>query len=306
MSSKYELIIVGGGPAGLTAGIYATMARIKTLLIEKAAIGGKIMNADKVENFPGFPEGISGMDLGDLMQRQAAKFGLEPYSAEVTEITSHDGHYRVKTTEDEFFASSVILAGGSEHNKLEVPGESEFVGKGISYCATCDANFFREQTVAGVSGGNAAVTEAHYITPIASKVFLIHRRDELRASRLLQERALAEPKITILWDTVVNNVLGQDSVQELELRHSKTGKVSSLTVQGIFIAIGFKPNTAYLQSIVMLDKIGQVLTNTRLETDSPGIFAAGDIRSNSGRQAIIAAGDGAAATLFADNFLRGL
>ncbi|MDP2719173.1 MAG: thioredoxin-disulfide reductase [Dehalococcoidia bacterium] len=306
MNDKYELIIIGGGPAGLTAGIYAAMARLKTLLIEKMTLGGRILFASKVENFPGFPDGISGGELAELMYKQATKFGLEIHYAGVEEIKYREKRNVVKTGDGSFEASSIILAGGCEHTELGVPGEGEFIGKGVSYCATCDANFFQERVVAVVGGGNAAVSEALYLTNFASRVILIHRRNELRASPILQERLLADPKITVIWDSVVKKVQGQKFLEELELGNVKTGKITRLKVAGVFVAIGFKPNTDYLRDILELDKLGQVVTNTLLATSQPGIYAAGDIRSNSGRQAIIAAGDGAASAIFANNFLRGL
>lgn len=304
MKDRYEIVIVGGGPAGLTAALYACMARRSVLLLEKGLLGGQIVNADKVENFPGFPEGVNGADLAELMQKQAARFGLETRYDEVTHINSEEIGYVIETSEGKVRASTLILAGGSEHQKLGVPGEAAYVGKGVSYCATCDANFFREKTVAIIGGGNAAVSEAMYLTRFASRVFLIHRRNELRATRVVQERAMSDPKITPLLETVVEEVRGDQFVRELELRNVNTGKHTILKVDGVFVAVGFKPNTAYLQGFVELDAQGQVLAGTRLDTNRPGVFAAGDIRSNSGRQAIIASGDGAAAALFAEEFLR--
>ena len=304
MKDQYEIVIVGGGPAGLTAALYACMARRSVLLLEKGLLGGQIVNADKVENFPGFPEGVNGADLADLMQKQAARFGMETRYDEVTRITADGKGYVLETGEGKVTASTLILAGGSEHQKLGVPGEAGYVGKGVSYCATCDANFFREKAVAIVGGGNAAVSEAIYLTRFASRVFLIHRRNELRATRVVQERALSDPKITPILETVVEEVRGDQFVQELDLRNVITGKHTPLKVDGVFVAVGYKPNTAFLQGFVELDAQGQVLTGTRLDTNRPGVFAAGDIRTNSGRQAIIASGDGAAAALFAEEFLR--
>lgn len=304
MKDHYEVVIVGGGPAGLTAALYACMARRSVLVLEKGLLGGQIVNADKVENFPGFPEGVNGADLAELMQKQAARFGLETRYDEVARIIAEGKEYVVETGEGKVTASTLILAGGSEHQKLGVPGEAGYVGKGVSYCATCDANFFREKTVAIVGGGNAAVSEAMYLTRFASRVFLIHRRNELRATRVVQERALSDPKITPILETVVEEVRGDQLVRELELRNVITWKHSTLKVDGVFVAVGYKPNTEFLKGFVELDAQGQVLAGTRLDTNRPGVFAAGDIRSNSGRQAIIASGDGAAAALFAEEFLR--
>ncbi|MBI4333702.1 MAG: thioredoxin-disulfide reductase [Chloroflexi bacterium] len=305
MTGDYEIIIIGGGPAGLTAALYVAMSRRRALLLEKALLGGQIVNADRIENFPGFPSGVGGMELAELMQKQAGRFGLESSYTEVTGLAAEDAGYLVIAEDARISARTVIVAGGSEHQKLNVPGEAEFVGKGVSYCATCDANFFRDRTVAMVGGGNAAVTEALYLTRFASRVYLVHRRGELRATRVLQERAFAEPKIVPVLDTVVEQVRGDSAVRELLLHNVRTGTDSPLKVDGVFVAIGFRPNTGYLRGFLDLDPQGQVMTGARLDTNRPGVFAAGDIRSNSGRQAVIAAGDGAAAALFAEEYLRG-
>jgi thioredoxin reductase (NADPH) len=198
------VVVIGGGPAGLTAGLYTSRARLSSLLIEKQSIGGLIMNAGWVENFPGFPEGIPGLELGELLHKQAIRYGLETINAEVTGIQPNGEQKSITTTEDEYTARAVIIASGSEQSKLGIPGEEEFTGRGVSYCATCDAVFFSGQPVAVVGGGNAAVNEALEITRYASRVFVIHRRDQLRATRILQERALSEPKIEIRWNTVVD------------------------------------------------------------------------------------------------------
>ncbi len=299
----YEVVIIGGGPAGLTAGLYTSRARLNSLLIEKGLIGGQITNAERVENYPGFPEGISGLELGQLMHEQATKYGLETVIAETTGIELQEGQKLVITTEGDFTAKAVIIAGGSSYHKLGVPGEEEFTGKGVSYCATCDAAFFREQPVAVVGGGDAAITEALHLTKFASRVTVIHRRDQLRASRILQEKAFAEPKIDFLWDTIVEKIEGEGFVKRIGLHQVKTGQDSALEVAGIFVSIGFKPDTDYLKGIVPLDVTGHIITNEKMETEIPGILAAGDIRHNSARQAIAAAGDGATAAIYAEKFL---
>ncbi len=304
MKAEYELLVVGGGPAGLAAGLYGVMARRSTLLLEKSLIGGQIVNADKIENYPGFPEGVGGLDLAELMQKQVTRFGLEIVYAEVSQIHAGDSYYTVETGEGNVRARTVVLAGGSEHQKLDVPGEAEYLGKGVSYCATCDANFFKGKRVAVVGGGNAAVSEALYLTRFASRVFLIHRRNELRATRILQERLLSSPQVEPVLDSVVREVKGDGFLKELTIHNVKTGHDSALALDGVFVAIGFKPNTEYLRDFVRLDAQGQIVTNVRLETSRPGVYAAGDIRSDSGRQAIIASGDGAAAALFAEEYLR--
>ena len=300
---EYEVVIIGGGPAGLTAGLYTSRARLDSLLIEKGLVGGQILNAEKVDNYPGFPEGISGLELGELMHQQATKYGLKTIIAEATGIERQPKQIVVKTTEGNFIAKAVIIASGSERRKLGIPGEEEFTGKGVSYCATCDAAFFSDLPVAVVGGGNAAITEALHLTKFAAKVTVIHRRHQLRASRILQEKASSEPKIEFLWDTVAEAIEGENSVRRIKLRQVKTGKKSSLEIAGVFISVGLKPNTDYLKGVLPLDDGGYVITNDTMETEIPGIFAAGDIRRNSARQAITAAGDGATAAFYAQKFL---
>jgi thioredoxin reductase (NADPH) len=300
---QYDVIIIGGGPAGLTAGLYTARAKLESLLLEKLAIGGLIANAELVENFPGFPAGIGGLDLTDLMQQQATKFGLQTLLAEVTGIELQKDRKLVKTTEGDFIAKALIIAGGSKRQKLNVPGETEFTGKGVSYCATCDAPLFSDKTVAVVGGGNAAVSEVLHASKFASRVILIHRRNELRASAILQERVFAEPKIEFLWDTTVDSIEGENLVKRLRLNQVKTGEKSTLEVDGIFVSIGIQPDTDYLKGIVPLDSVGYIITDKNMQTEVPGIFAAGDIRQDSIRQSISAAGDGATAAVYAHRFL---
>ena len=304
MNKEYEVIIIGGGPAGLSAGLYTSRARLSSLLIERGLVGGQIVNAERVENYPGFPEGISGLELAQLMHQQATKYGLETLLAEATGIELTEGQKVVKTTEDNFIAKAVISASGSERDKLGIPGEKEFTGKGVSYCAICDAAFFKEQPVAVIGGGDAAITEALHLTQFASRIIVIHRRHQLRASRILQEKAIAEPKIEFLWDTVVEEIEGEEVVKRLSLRNVITGEKSTSEVAGIFVSIGFKPNTAYLKEILSLDATGHISTNEKMETEIPGIFAAGDIRYNSARQAVTAAGDGVTAAIYSEKFIR--
>jgi thioredoxin reductase (NADPH) len=301
---NYEVVIIGGGPAGLSAGLYTSRARLSSLLIEKGLVGGQIVNAERVENYPGFPEGISGLELGQLMHQQATKYGLETLLAEATGIELKGEQKVVNTTEGNFIAEAVIIASGSEQDKLGISGEKEFTGKGVSYCATCDAPFFKDLPVAVVGGGDAAITEALYLTKFASKVIVIHRRQQLRASRILQEKAFAEPKIEFLWNTVVEEIEGENVVNRLSLRNVITREESALDVAGIFVSIGFKPETAYLEGILPLDATGHIITNEKMETEVPGIFAAGDIRYNSARQAVTAAGDGVTAAIYAEKFVR--
>ncbi|MCL0091910.1 FAD-dependent oxidoreductase [Dehalococcoidales bacterium] len=266
-------------------------------------VGGQILNAERVENYPGFPQGISGVELGQLMHQQATKYGLKTIIAEVTGIELEGEQKVVKTTKGNFTAKAVIIASGSQRYKLGIPGEEKFTGKGVSYCATCDAAFFKEQSVVVIGGSDAAITEALHLAKFASKVIVIHRRNQLRASRFLQEKALAEPKIEFLWNTVVEEIEGKESVKRIKLRQVITGEKSTLEIAGVFISIGLKPNTDYLKGILPLDATGHIITNDRMETEIPGIFAAGNIRCNSARQAITAAGDGATAAIYAEKFI---
>jgi thioredoxin reductase (NADPH) len=300
---EYDVIIIGGGPAGLSAGIYTSRARLNSLLIEMGVVGGRITDAELVENYPGFAQGISGAELGQLMQQQAAKYGLNIIIAEVTGIEIKTKKKVVKTTKGDFNAKAVIIASGSERGKLDIPGERELTGKGVSYCATCDAPFYKQKPVAVVGGGNAAISEALHLTKFASKVIVIHRRDQLRATRIMGEKARAEPKIEFLWNTVVTKIDGKDMVKRLKLRQVKTGEEFTLDVAGLFVAVGLKPSTDFLKGVLPLDRAGYIITNDRMETKMPGIFAAGDIRQHSPRQAITAAGDGATAAIFAERFL---
>ena len=302
---EYDVVIIGGGPAGLTAGIYAARARLQSLLIEKGATGGWIINAGVVENYPGFPDGINGLELADAMQQQAVKFGLETLIAEVTDLEVKGEQKVVKTGEGDVTARAVIVAGGSDRVKLGVPGEEEFTGRGVAYCAVCDGYFYRDVPVAVAGGGNAAMNEALELTKFASKVTVIHRRDELRATKILQERALADPKIEFLWNTVVEAIEGEDTVKRLRLKKVPTGEKSTLDISGIFVAVGFRPNTDYLKKIIHLADNGTIITNEKMETDVPGIYAAGDIRSGSIRQVAAAVGDGAVAAIYAERYIAG-
>lgn len=303
MDRAYDVIIIGGGPAGLSAGLYAARARLSTLLIEKGILGGQIANVEHVENYPGFPEGISGFQLGQAMHQQATKYGLETVAAEVTAIELAEKGKVVKTTEGEYLAKVLIMATGAEPNRLGVPGEERLLGHGVSYCATCDGPLFRDKVVAVIGGGDSAVEEGLILTRFASKVILIHRRDQLRASKLHQQRAFANQKMEFLWDTVVEEIIGDDKVKGLSLRNVKTGERSTLEVSGVFIYVGLHPNTEFLRGLLRLDVQGHIVINEEMQTEIAGIFAAGDIRQNSPRQVITAAGDGATASLSAEKFL---
>jgi len=302
--TKYEVIIIGGGPAGLTAGLYTSRAGLKSLLVERGIVGGQIVNATLVENYPGFPQGISGAELGSLMHQQAVKYGLELVNAEVTGVVQGQP-YIISTTEGDFEAIAIIIAAGSEYRKLGVSGEERLVGHGISYCATCDGFFFRDREVAVVGGGDTAITDALELTRHAKKVYVIHRRDQLRAGQVLQQRAFAEPKLEFIWSTVVEEVLGDKMLEELKLRNVKTGQHSILKVTGVFVAVGLVPNSQLFSNIVDLDDTGYIVTDETMATSASGIFAAGDIRRNSPRQVAAAVGDGAIAAISAFKYVQG-
>jgi len=302
----YDLIIIGGGPAGLTAGLYASRARLNVLMLERLAPGGQVLNTDWVENYPGFPEGISGFELVDRMKAQSEKFGLQIANEEALDLELAGATKTVKTNKGEHEAKTVILACGATWKKLGVEGEALLAGKGVSYCATCDGPFYRDQDVAVIGGGDTAVEEAIFLTRFAKKIYLVHRRDQLRATKLLQERVMAEEKITLLWDTIPVRIAGRNGVEGIELRHVKTGEITRKDVQGVFIFVGTIPNTDVAKNLIKLDANGFVLTNDDMETSVSGIFAAGDIRSKRFRQIATAVGEGAAAAFSVEKYLESL
>jgi thioredoxin reductase (NADPH) len=303
LAQEYDIVVIGAGPAGLTAGLYAARARRKTIVLERNVTGGQIALTSVVENYPGFPDGVNGFDLAQAMQQQAEKYGMETGYGDVTAIEPKDGRHLVKTTEGDYLAKAVIITGGADYNRLNVPGEERLTGRGVSYCATCDAAFFKDQEVAVVGGGDAAMDEGLFVTRYASKVYVIHRRDQLRAGKILQERAFANPKMEFVWNTVVTEVLGEETVTGLRLRNVVTGEESALPVAAIFIFIGLHPNSDYLKGLLRMDEAGHIYVNDWMETEVPGIFAAGDIRVNSSRQVVSAAGDGATAAIKADHYI---
>ena len=303
MNKNYQVTIIGGGPAGLTAGLYCSRSRLNTLLVERGILGGQIINAERVENYPGFPRGIPGIELGQLIYEQATSYGLETLLADVTGAVPGRRNHLVRTGEGDLTAEAIIVASGSQFRKLGVPGEDRYVGKGVSYCATCDGPLFKDKAVAVVGGGDAAITEALYLSRFASSVKVIHRRGQLRASRIIQEKALIEPKIELIWDTIVTGIEGDGVVGQISLKNTKDARISVLRLEGVFVAIGSVPNSVAWQGVLPLDEGGYIITNEVMETGIPGVFAAGDVRRNSARQAITAAGDGATAAVSAERFL---
>jgi len=299
----YDIVIVGAGPAGLAAGLYAARARRRTLLVERNVTGGQIALTALIENYPGIEE-VDGFELGQTMQRQAEKYGMEVAYTDVTGLDRRDLLHVIHTKDGDITAKAVILTGGADYNRLGVPGEEELTGKGVSYCGTCDAAFFKDQVCAVVGGGDAAMDEGLFVARYASKVIVIHRRDELRASRILQERAFASEKMEFVWNTVVTAIEGTDAVERLQLRDVVTNEESTLDVGAIFIFIGHHPNTDYLRGYLKMDGGGHLFVNDWMETEIAGLFAAGDIRVNSARQVVAAAGDGATAAIRADHYIE--
>jgi thioredoxin reductase (NADPH) len=302
---RYDLIIIGGGAAGLTAGIYGVRSKLKTLLLEKFPLmGGQIVYSEKVENYPGFPEGISGVDLTALMETQARGFGLEIKNGEVIGLKDDGEIKRILCDGEEYLCRAIIIATGASPNRLGIEGEEHFVGKGISFCGTCDGFFFKDLEVIVVGGGDTAIDEAFYLTRYVKKVYVVHRRNALRGAKISQERALKNEKIEFIWDTVVVKVEGNTSVEKVVLKNVKTGATWEKPISGLFIFVGIKPNTTFLQKTVALDEQGFIVTNETLETSVPGIFAAGDVRRKLLRQLSTAVGDGATAAFAVEKYLE--
>lgn len=300
----YDLIIAGGGPAGLTAGLYAARARLQTLLVEKMSPGGQAATTFHIENYPGFAQGVSGPDLAQAMEDQAKRFGLEVTYGEVKGLGSREPFWELEVEDRKVSAKAVIVATGAEPRKLGVPGEETLRGRGVSYCATCDGPFFKDQDIGVIGGGDSAVEEALYLTRFARRVYLVHRRDALRAEKIIQERALENPKIEILWDTVVTGVVGDSGVEGLELQNVKTKGTRSLKVGGVFFYVGWLSNTGFLRGTLNLDDQGYILTDDNMATSAVGIFAAGDVRKKLLRQIATAVGDGATAAFAAEKYIE--
>ncbi len=302
----YDVIIIGGGAAGLTAGIYSCRAGLKTLMLERLMPGGQVINAESIENFPGFPDGISGAEIGPLMQQQAMGYGLEIQLGEVDELAQNGDNWRVSAWGKDYTGKAVIIAGGSTLRKLGIPGEEELYGAGVSYCATCDGGFFLNQTVGVVGGGDSALDEALVLTEYASKVILFHRRDAFTGEKILQERVLSNPRIEVRWNTSVNEILGDGQVEGLAVMNEQSGETSRIDLSGVFIYVGLDPNTDYLQDVLPLDNGGHIPTDIWMSTPARGIFAAGDIRQNSAAQLVSAAGDGATAAIAARRYVESM
>ena len=302
----YDVIIIGSGPAGLAAGVYAQRARLSSIIIEKEYMsGGQILNTYEVDNYPGLP-GINGFDLGMKLREHCEGLGAEFVTAEVEKVSlAEDGQTKlVQTAEETYQAKTVILAMGARHRLLEVPGEEEFTGMGVSYCATCDGAFFKDRVTAVVGGGDVAVEDALFLARGCEKVYLIHRRDSLRAAATLQEKATENEKIEILWDTVVTGIQGHEQVESIGLLNKKTGEERSLPVDGVFVAVGNQPNSKIVTELLHLDKNGYISADETGTTEVPGVFAAGDIRTKQLRQIVTAVSDGANAVTSVQNYLN--
>lgn len=299
-----DIVIIGAGPAGLTAGLYASRARRCTVLLEKDVVGGQIALTALIENYPGFPDGINGYDLAAAMLKQGEKYGLMAIDVPALSVErTDDNRFIVKTAEGDFLTKVVIATGGADYTRLGVPGEERLTGRGVSYCATCDGALFRGQEVIVVGGGDAAMDEALFLSRYASKVHVIHRRDKLRATPVLQERAFAEPKIDFTWNTVVTEIGGGDMVEDVTLRNLLRGEESKMEATGVFVFIGQQPSVDYLNGLAAMDETGHIIVNQWMETNVLGLFAAGDLRNNPARQVISSAGDGATAAIRADQYL---
>lgn len=300
---NFDIIILGGGPAGLSAAVYAARSSAKTAIIDKSMFGGQPSNYLELENYPGFKR-IGGYDLMESFEEHADMFGINKFPMEEIQSVTLTGDKKiVKTLNGEFTADAIIIATGAQPRHLGVKGEEEFIGRGVSYCAVCDGAFYKDKIVAVAGGGNAAVEEAMYLTRFASKVYLIHRRDELRADKIVQERAFKNDKLEFIFDSVVEEIIGEDTVKSLKIKNVKTDETSSLEVSGIFPYIGILPNTELFNGQLNQDKGGFIVTDEKMQTSELGVYAVGDVRTTPLRQVITAASDGAVAAVFAGHYI---
>ena len=302
--TTHDVIIIGGGPAGMTAAIYAARARLDTLMIEKLFPGGQLMISDYIENYPGFATGVTGPELSAQMREQAEKFGMETLLGEVESVDLAGPEKVIRTSEGEVRGRTVIIAAGATPRRLNVPGESELLGRGVSYCATCDGAFFKDKDLMVVGGGDTAVEDSVFLTKYARKVTIAHRRDAFRAAKIIQERALANPKIEVLWNTVVVRIEGNHAVQNVTLKNVLDNSVTEMPMDGIFVLIGAEPDLRFLGGAVETDEAGYVIADENMNTSVPGVYVAGDIRKKSLRQIVTACADGAVAAMSAEKYIE--
>ncbi len=304
-NQPYDVLIIGGGGAGLTAALYTSRAKLSTVLLEKLAPGGQIALTDLVENYPGFPEGVTGTEISQRMEEQAKRYGTEIIYDEVSELQKQNGNFTVKLASGETHTSrSVIVATGASYRNLQVPGEKELTGKGVAYCATCDGAFFKEKEIIVVGGGDSAMQEGIFLTRFATQVTVVHRRDKLRASPILQERARQNPKMKFIWDTVVTEISGDKKVQQVKLQNVKTQETRDFKTDGVFIFIGHDPNTGFLKGLVDLDEKGYVKSGEGLQTSVPGLFVSGEVRAGAVKQLVSCCGEGCEAALSCQAYLE--
>lgn len=299
-----KVLVLGSGPAGLTAALYAARAELEPVVLTGTELGGQAALTHTIENYPGFPDGVGGAELGELFQKQAERFGAKVEFDTASSVDLSHRPYQVSSDNGSYLADTLIIATGARPNHLEVPGEVELTGKGVSYCATCDGWFFKEKKVVVVGGGDSAIEEALFLTRFASSVTIVHRRDSLRAGKVLQNRAFANPKISFIWNSVVTEVTGQDKVTNLKLKDTQSGSISSLQADGLFIFIGHTPNTQMFKGQLEMDELGYITANHLMETNQPGVFVAGEVADSHFRQVITSAGMGASAAIQATHFLE--
>ncbi len=305
-NKEHDVIIIGSGPAGLTAALYAARAELKPLLLTGMTIYGQASTTDTIENYPGFPDGVGGSELGMLFQTQAEKFGAEILIDVATSVDLNQKPFVVKTYSQEYYAKSLIISTGASPKKLDVPGEKELTGRGVSYCATCDGWFFKEKDIIVVGGGDSAVEEGIFLTRFAKSVSIVHRRDSLRAGPLLQKRAFENPKIHFIWDSVIEEINGEDAVKSVRIKNVKTGVETNKDIDAVFISIGHLPNSELFEDQLVLDDQGYIVVDAMMETSVPGVFAGGEIADPHFRQVITSAGMGAAAAIHATRYLENL
>lgn len=301
----YDVVVLGGGPAGLTAAMYASRARLSTVLVEKNYPGGQLMMTENIENFPGF-EGGPGMNLSEVIRGQAEKFGMQTINADVERVDLLGSEKILYTSDNkEIRSRTVILSLGAKPRQLGVPGETEFIGRGVSYCAVCDGAFFKDKNLVVVGGGDTAIEDSVFLTRYASSVTIVHRRDKLRAQKIIQERALAHPVIKVTWNTIVKSIGGQDVVDHVVLENVATREEKKLPADGVFVLIGNEPNTKMLEGQINLDDMGYIITDEEMHTNVSGVFAAGDVRKKLLRQIVTACADGAIAATVAEKYIEG-